>query len=143
MTLERSYYTGDKIRFDGCYFNGNPELSYGAYIFYYRNGLLLSFIDKKDITSVTDFTKLYKLESNGYYWWIYKISGDTIITQTMGGVSNNSITTNYKLIINDSTFQWIKSYDSYTGTTTFDNEIYYMHFIKMNPRPDSTNIFIK
>jgi len=144
LSLERTDYTGDKLRFDGCYYRDSYTGStYGAYVFYYRNGVILSFLDDKGITNLNEFTQTKFIATSEDNWWLYKISGDTIISKKWDGYYELFITY-YNLIQNDSTFQRIKSYNSHTGiTTTYDNEIYNMQFIKMNPRPDSTNIFIK
>ena len=144
LSLERTDYTGDKLRFDGCYYRDSYTGStYGAYVFYYRNGVILSFLDNKGIKSLNEFTQTKYIDIRESCWWLYKISGDTIISKKWDAFGEGYITS-YKLILNDSTFQRIKSYDSHTGiTTTYDNEIYNMQFIKMYPRPDSTNIFIK
>jgi len=147
LTLERSYYMGDKIRFDGCYYRDSYTGStYGTYIFYYRNGLLLSFIDNKGITKMNEFKNVNKLGSCADYWWLFKISKDTMITQSPYGSFGGGVVTYYKLIINDTTLQSIKKVDNNNVDgmeITYLNDIYFRHFIKMNPRPDSTNIFIK
>lgn len=144
LSLERMDYTGNRLRFDGCYYRDSYTGStYGTYIFYYRNGVILSFLDDKGIKSLNEFTQIKYNAISEDCWWLYKISGDSIISKKWDGYYESYITS-YKLILNDSTFQRIKSYDSHTGkTTTYDNEIYNMQFIKMYPRPDSSNIFIK
>ncbi len=143
LSLERTEYTGDRLRFDGCYYNDYPGLSYGTYIFYYRNGVVLSFLDDKGIKNLNDFIQTKYIATREDCWRIYKVSGDTITSKIWDEFGEGYMTF-YNLILNDTTFQHFKTYHSHTGITkTYDNEIYYMQFIKMNPRPDSTNIFIK
>lgn len=140
FTMERTPYTGKKIRLDGCYVSDPFEnKKYCEYNFFYSNGIVLSVSDYLNIENINQFTAgIDKLRSDKGSWGIFYVENDTIFEQTWG---QGDFTTQYIVykrfykIINDTTL----SYNLYKDGRPDS----YSHFKKFSPKPDSTNVFIK
>ncbi len=143
LQLQRVAYTGNEIRTDGCYYRVmSPDSTNAVYMFFYRNGVLLSFVDYKDINSSDEFENLRSVKNWKTNWKIFNINDSLITTQGWGDPwgHRRPLVTGYAKIINDTTILWYKQENTRTGTYEYNNVVY---FRKFSPKPDSTNVFIK
>lgn len=148
LTMKRTPYSGNKIRFDGFYFSKGPD--YTSYMFFYSNGVVFIYSGMyNNIVENIDILKGMEFVRNSKdHWKVFQINNDTLHFQgwsttgsaSIGSIQENSLSDYYFKILNDSTFQFFK----FIGLSNYetDNGEYY-HFKKCFPKPDSTNIFIK
>lgn len=133
LTKKRVPYYGKEFKIDGCYYYSTLDGSCD-YLFFYSNGVLLSFNDSCNIISPLQFKALkFNLR---IYWSIFQVEGKTITNTYWDAqkVSLSSVGTSSRFykIENDTTLLY-----------SYNNNNFYYHFKHFNPKPDSTNIFIK
>jgi hypothetical protein len=135
FTNERSEYTGNAFRFDGCYINSTNFKNICHYNFFFRNGVLLSFGDSCGIDSVNEFKNVKFTNLRGP-WRIFHVDGDKIVikywTDYPGLSYLDTDVITYK-IINDTTLSQLNT----------DGKTVYCDFKKFTIKPDSINPFIK
>ena len=133
LSKKRTPYNGKEFRIDGCYYRLN-ESGNCYYLFFYSNGVLLSFNDSFGITSKEQFKPIAPYSI--LCWSIFQVQGKTI-TRTNGVETNffskSSTSSRYYKIENDTTISYINQY----------NDTLYYQFKRFIPKPDSTNVIIK
>ena len=137
LSVKRMPYYGKEIRIDGYYKGlGIAQKEYFDYIFFYNNGIYFRFgyTDVDNINKIEDI--INHSRANKQNWGVFQIS-DTLVniqrwTQNAGTTQNMVLHIRY-VIIDDTTL----FYKDLGGDTTR------YHFVKYNPKPDSTNVFIK
>jgi hypothetical protein len=143
LTFKKTAYTGNEIRTDGCYYRVmSPDSTKAVYSFFYRNGVLLTFIDSKNIDSLKGFENLQSMKKWKTNWWVFNVQDSILTIQGWGDPwgSTRPLITSYSKILNDTTIQGIKSINSRTGE--WESNLI-VRFRKFSPKPDSTNVFIK
>jgi hypothetical protein len=111
-------------------------------MFFYQDGVMLSFRDISDITSLNQFMYLDDIRKEKTMWSVFSINDSVITSQGWGDPwgHRRPLVTGYAKIINDTTILWYKQENTRTGTYEYNNVVY---FRKFSPKPDSTNVFIK
>lgn len=143
LTIKKTAYTGDEIRLGGCYYGINiTDSNYATYMFFYQDGVMLSFRDISDITSLNQFMYLDDIRKEKTMWSVFSINDSVITTQGWGQPWGHGrpLVTDYGKIINDTTILWYKQENTRTGTYEYNSVV---NFRKFSPKPDSTNVFIK
>lgn len=146
LNISRESYTGNQLRIDGYYLTGNAIL--GIYIFY-ENGTLLvgdSFnvdnLAAKEAEMQSDewqaHVKKYK-----YRWGAFTVRGNEITYERWVPPSGGGFPTfTWKgTITSDTEFVMTSLRDNRKGKTEAINEVY--RFVEFEPKPDSTNPFVK
>jgi len=135
FTNERSEYTGNAFRFDGCYINSTNFKNQCGYNFFFRNGVLLNFGDSCGIDSVNEFEDVKFTHWRGP-WRIFHIDGDKIVIKYWTNYAElfklDTEVVTYK-IVNDTTLSHLDR----------DGKTVYCNFKKFTTKPDSINPFIK
>ena len=137
FTNERTDYTGNSFRLDGCYVhNLNCNGGEREYNFFYRNGILLTFWDSCNVENVSQF-KLYPWVYNGRgNWQIFHVENNKINVKYWTQIPNllKLETATYTFtIINDTTLSVLDT----------EGKPLFYYFKKFVSKPDSINKFIK
>ena len=143
LQLQRVAYTGNEIRTDGCYYQvTRTDSTLAVYLFFYRNGVLISFADNANLNSLDEFENLQSVKNWKTNWRVFNIKDSIITTQGWGDPwgHRRPLVTGYAKIINDTTILWYKQENTRTGTYEYNSVV---NFRKFSPKPDSTNVFIK
>jgi len=138
LTMTRTPYYGNEIRFDGYYFQFLPSYNTFSNLIFYRDGVMMSFDYSNKIEDFYNNNKYVELvRKNKDSWGVFIVKNDTIKVQEWYPNPDYVIqylTSNYKLkILNDTTL--------FIGFQNSNSATY--HFKKFSPKPDSTNVFIK
>lgn len=131
----RTPYYGNEIRLDGCFVSETSDNeAHCSYIFFYRNGVLLRFGDIKNINKLSQISAgIEKIESYKGHWGLFSFNDNLIKLQRWNSsdVHSQFIVLNQQFdVVNESTFV------DKSNLTVY-------HFKYFNPKPDSTNVFIK
>lgn len=143
LTLIKTAYTGNEIRLGGCYYGVNmTDSNYATYMFFYQNGVMFSFRDVSELTSLNQFMYLDEKRKEKTMWSVFSVNDSVITTQGWDQPWGHGrpLVTHYGKIMNDSTIQWYKLENTRTGTFEYNSEVYFRYF---SPKPDSTNFFIE
>jgi len=136
LTNERTDYTGNAFRLDGCYINNMNYKGQCWYNFFYRNGIMLTFNDSCGAENVTEFSINTKFEKTRTPWTIFHIDGDKVTVKYWTSYPElftlDTALDTYK-IINDTTLSHLNT----------EGETVYYNFKKFTSKPDSINPFIK
>ena len=129
---------------DGYYITGE---NLGITFFLYKNGVFLQGF-AFDMMEKTEVENSYKngdfynsIKDNKLHWGLFRVSSNEIIIEGWQPTGGGSFST-YSLkgeIPNDTTIHIMQKWSH--GKKEAYNEIY--HFKQFNPKPDSTNSFIK
>lgn len=147
LTISRKIDNSRKMRLDGFYFSPNKTASRTAEVlFFYRNGVLhhMGSIETSEFFStLRNNNFLSKVRRQRVSWGLYTVKSDSIEFERWyhGGGSEKLALTRKGIILNDSTFLIVKVVNSLTAEYDSTHELY--HFKKFQPKPDSTNEFIK
>ena len=149
---EREDYTGDNLRINGFYYYYDYAYDPGRImniIFLYRNGIyFLINGDGKERTSPDEVKTLLTEEhiqtckTWKLNWGIFLIKGNNILIEKWSstGIGWKTTITESGTILNDTSFIITKRGNSEIGM----KDTYYEYFFyQYNPKPDSTNVFIK
>jgi hypothetical protein len=144
LQLKREEYQGDQLKINGYFFE--KDTTYGdVYNFYvlYNNGVVLNIGASRDFNYHKEKFKKNDFDEN-YNLGVFQINQDSIKFERWypGEISKCYIREGK--ILNDTTFEITESYRLKGRKKTERkerSEIY--HFIQFNPKPDSTNCFIK
>jgi hypothetical protein len=142
LTFKRTDYTGNEIRTDGYYYRVmSPDSTLATYIFYYRNGVKLSFVASLNLSSLDQIEDIELIRQEKTMWSVFSVNDSVITTQGWGQPWGHKrpLITSYSKILNDTTIQGIKSINSRTGE--WESNLI-VRFRKFSPKPDSTNVFI-
>lgn len=143
LTLNKSIYLGNELKTDGCYYSiieTNKKLS--NYIFLYKNGVVLNFVDTTGIKTLEDFNQNNLNPKNKSSWGVFIVSNSHLEIQCWSSsfAGKRYLDNSIAEIVNDTTFRIYKIINTRSGETDVNDLFYYMRFI---PKPDSTNVFIK
>ena len=135
LTINKTPYYGNDIRLDGCFVSETYDNeSHCSYIFFYRNGVLLRFGDIKNINNIYQISAgIETVKNYKGHWGLYSYNDNLIILQRW----NCSDVYSQFIIFN----QQFNVVDDSTLVDKSNQTIY--HFKYFNPKPDSTNVFIK
>lgn len=132
LTIKREPYLGTEIRTDGYYHRATSDKTYKVAIMY-RDGLLIyaNFGGVSDLQSLDKALQITTIKNPKWGWGLFQPKADSIKMQywffsTCGDLVN----TVSGLITSDSTFVIASTQDT-------------MRFRFLNPKPDSTNNYIK
>jgi len=145
---EREDYLGDNLRIDGFYYYYFQGEIRGV-TFFYRNGICLEIVgdgnkraDPEEVKTLLteEYIEYHRKRKAG--WGIFKFVGNTFLIEKWTAPSYGSRATIIESghILNETSFLITKSDDSQEGITD-SNRTYFFH--PYNPKPDSTNVFIK
>lgn len=143
LSFEKTPNTSNKIRLDGYYFHDIKSEGTGVNIFY-QNGTVffsgrlesLESFENKIITG--DVVGKSKSQ-----WGLYLLNADTILTNglaLLSGTYHYTETFSKYLILNDTTILFKETKFSNGNIDSYNDTL---HFKQFNPKPDSTNVFIK
>jgi hypothetical protein len=158
MSLSKKNYYSDlsnkHLKVNGYFFTKSEDAKYFCCFVLYNNGIYydqgclynnsLYEIDKL----ICDTTR-YKFDKKlKYNWGLFNVSNDTIVIEKwiIGiGSSNYLINKMNGKILNDSTFVLYGEIGimSKSAKKKYENQIDTFHFRYLNPKPDSSNSFIK
>ena len=138
LSMLKTSYSGNKIRFDGYYYSCFNYLQYKIYGYriFYRNGVVVGFDSSTYFENVFDDKKEFeRIKNNKTSWGLFQVKNDTINIQSWKfseGYTRYTLDNNSHLrIANDTTLCYV------------NGDTLYFEFFKSDFRPDSTNIFIK
>jgi len=145
---EREDYLGDNLRIDGFYYYYFQGEIVGI-TFFYKNGICLEIIGDGNKRANPEEVKTLFTEENIEYnrkrkagWGVFKVTGNAFFSEKwippFYGSRATVIESGY--ILNDTSFRITKTDDSKEGITD-SNRTYF--FYPYNPKPDSTNNYIK
>lgn len=141
LTMSQTPYNGKEFRIDGYYLGETIEYNATykySYTFFYNNGITFSLknFDKFEPSQINDFFEKERLNKDS--WGVFQLTSNTVKVQKWR-YQGELLIRQYLLenckytISNDSTL----IYEDYLGYKSN------CRFVKFNPKPDSTNLFIK
>lgn len=144
LTLKRSNYTGIELNINGVYYyymySENNIDYYDTYILY-RNGIVRY---GGTINNLNDINNEILDGTKKDHWGIYKINNTQIMIETWqpaNTMSGYSVYMQEGIILNDKSFKLIYIYKSNSSDKRIIDKIYTLK--EINPKPDSTNNYIK
>ena len=152
LTLPKTPYLGNELRFDGYYYLMNPVCNaFQDTYFFYRDGTVLSCGGSNVEDSLFGYKdeKIRDIISHGYHqnhksgWGVFIMEGDSIAIERWWFATESPGLPVYLLkgvVLNDTTFHITSSTWPKTGHVSEKDDVY--HFHTFSPKPDSTNIFI-
>lgn len=145
LSFVRTPNTSNKIRLDGYYYKYS-DLNRVVISIYYQNGVVYSNSKFSDLnsfeTKVNDGNGITS-ESIKIQWELYLIKEDSIFTNglaILSGALYFSEMFSKGIILNDTTILFKETKFSNGNIDSYNDTL---HFKQFNPKPDSTNVFIK
>jgi hypothetical protein len=149
LSLIRKDNTSKKLKLTGYFYNEFTDNSNKVQIYFlYQNGIIMYGLtqDKNNLISFEEDFRSGKFyldyAHNKYIWGIYEINAEVFkFERWYPSEKPHRTSIREGLIQNDSTFTIKKSYKADGSDLVERDELY--KFKKLNPKPDSTNMFVK
>lgn len=152
LSISKKTYLGKELRTDGYYLKETNDKYSNAY-FFYKNGVVLSGNAIKNTSEkikekeeeYTDGTYYSYVKKDKINWGLFEIEGSIIRFERWYPGSGGPLSAYIRegTILNDTIFKITQSYRMQNEKKTeirSKDELYY--FKALNPKPDSTNVFV-
>ena len=151
LTMKKTPYFGDELRIDGYYYS-NMDSGWGTGVaVFYRDGFCIHmFTDPKSSDTLSYIENEFllnksfisKIKQKPSWIGVFQINKGSIEFETWEAAGKYITTySHYGKIINDTTFTVNKRRNNDQNRTSSLNLIY--RFKQFNPKPDSTNVYVK
>jgi hypothetical protein len=145
FVLNKTEYTGDQLKIDGYYYSQvEGEEYYRLYIFYQNGITLLPGIDNDPYAYISNILLDSSFGDAKYVWGLFIIEDNIIKIEYYEPKMIEGMPAYLQTgdIINDTTFVITEVKRSKDGSEyrTINETYHYQHY---NPKPDSTNNFVK
>ena len=146
LTFIKQQNNSNRLRLDGCYYSLDSSRSHVSVFVFYKNGIVSdvgtyesSFLDSIMIRASIPLAGK-KMKQIPWVWGLYKIVGDSILTEKWYPVGGDYLPgINHGFILNDTTFRFT-ALKFLNKTPMVIDETF--HFLELKQKPDSTNNFI-
>ena len=137
LTMIRTPYNGTDMKINGWYKGDKILNNRCEYLFFYMDGVCLEFVDFQNIENINQFTRgIDSFRKSKLSWNLFQVENKQIHIQ--GWRSNLAA---IQLVASNWTYKIINDTTLISDSTYGD--VRYYHFKPFNPKPDSTNVFIK
>ncbi len=147
LTLELEPNYSEQIKLNGYYYHFDSISTNVVVWVFYRNGIVCFVGTGKTLVDIENAFQnkesLNNIYTNKSAWGLYQLKNDSIITNGLfiyPGELRRISTISKGTILNDTTILFNLSIRS-NNTINLRNDT--LHFKQFNPKPDSTNVFIK
>lgn len=148
FTIAQNNYYGKELKTDGYYYSGKDENT--SIVIFYQNGIVFfsgSGRNKEEFEELfNDGYFVNGLKDNPFCWGIFKITTDSIFIESYISLAELKMRVIQEsgIIMNDTTFRLTRTFSPYNTVMINEEKIdTYYYFKQFNPKPDSTNNFIK
>jgi hypothetical protein len=151
FTLKDLPIQHSQLKMNGCYYSKSTFLypnGVNGLIFFYNTGICINESSvHESLIQAIDFFKSKNFEKRKNYpisksdWGYYRTIGDSIMLESKEVGQGHPIVKYSGRILNDTTFYINTAKRENKPLLVFENILH--HFVKFEPKPDSTNKFLK
>lgn len=150
LMMNKSPYTGNELRIDGYYMSSPNSSMYVGVGIFYRDRVCIHFFFRPETMETMDYIEsefllnesfINDAKSKPSWLGVFEINDKSLNFETWEAGRNITTFNHLADMLNDTTFILQEKVDNLLNSSSTENLTY--RFKEFNPKPDSTNMFIK